>query len=238
MDLPGFVKEVRALSAAATGVAERLSLRSGEQAVNVHAYARAPYEAFLARHAAGRRRRPVVALAMNPGKNGAVQTGIPFTDVEMASRILPAFPELVERYRARLPPPGKEPSGRRLYRWGAARFGSEDAMLADLQVLITCPVAILGRGKNGALVNVPVEGLRGENDRVVTDMIQRHAPRLLRAARPRAVLILGNYAERVWDGMVERGTTPDVPVAKAMHPAAHVDDATWSASADSAYRSL
>ena len=52
---------------------------------NPLAYAWAPHELYLTRHAASRKR--VMFLGMNPGPFGMVQTGVPFGEIAAARKI-------------------------------------------------------------------------------------------------------------------------------------------------------
>lgn len=84
---------------------------------------------------------------MNPGKFGAVQTGIPFTDWPRGLELLPDLDKLVDR-SVGLPKAHREQSGRRVYAWGLQRFGSYEALFEQFMVLLTCPVAVLeGEGR-------------------------------------------------------------------------------------------
>ena len=99
MDLPAYLEAVRALARDADQVVQDLRLRKGQWALNVHAYALPGYEAFLQRYYRDPRPR-VAAIAMNPGKNGAVQTGIPFTDWPRGLELVPDLAERVDRAAA------------------------------------------------------------------------------------------------------------------------------------------
>lgn len=235
MDLSAYVRAVRALAADASDVAAGLKLRKGQRALNVHAYALPAYEAFLRRYYATPEPR-VAAIAMNPGKFGAVQTGIPFTDWPRGLELLPDLDKLVDRGPG-LPKPNREQSGRRVYAWGLERFGSHDAFFRELLVLLTCPIAVL-EGEGARTTNVPLDHLPRPEGRKCLDLIVRHAPALFAAAQPRAVLLMGAYAEGVWQALQERGVAPALPVARTLHPAAHVPDPEWIAAADAAWRKL
>ncbi|MCA1814756.1 MAG: hypothetical protein LC624_12565 [Halobacteriales archaeon] len=239
MDLPRFVGAVRALAKDADALVEELALPKGTWAVNVHSYALPAYEAFLHRHYADGQPR-AAGIAMNPGKFGACQTGMPFTDWTRAETLLPGLEKLVDRdarARAGLPPPHREQSGRRVYAWGAKRFGSDAAMLRRVVFLIPCPIAVL-EGERGKPNNVPLDQLPRKQGNACLQLIRDHAPKLLGAADPTGVLLLGAYAEGVWQVLQEDGTAPKVPVGRALHPAAHVPDADIVASLDRAWSRL
>lgn len=236
MDPAAYLRAVRALARDADRTLERLELPKHWRALNVHSYALPAYEAFLRRFYATPERR-VAAIAMNPGKNGAVQTGIPFTDWPRAQELVPGLGERVDRAAVADLRPHREQSGRRVYAWGLARFGGYEALFREVLVLLTCPIAVL-EGAGTRAKNVPLDALPRREGRKVLDLIAAHAPRLLEAARPRGVLLLGAYAEGVWQVLRERGAAPALPVARALHPAAHVPDPAWRRAMDAAWRRL
>ena len=196
---------------------------------NVHTYAGPCYEAFVRRYHASSD-RPLAFIAMNPGKYGAVQTGIPFTDHARAEELLPGFEQLRRQPRERLPKPGREQSGRRIYAWGLRRFGSLGPFFRECIFLVTCPLAILEWRGNRA-VNVPLPALRRANRESVVGLVHRHLPRLLAAVQPRGVLLLGTWARDLW---IQGG----VPAVAGPHPAAHVPDSAWLAAMDRTYEQL
>lgn len=236
MDLPRFLRAVRALAREAGEVAEDLQLRKGQWALNVHGYALPAYEAFLGRYYGDPQPR-VCGLAMNPGKHGACQTGIPFTDWPRGLELVPDLAERVDRSAARLPKANREQSGRRVHLWGLRRFGSYEAFFRQVLFLIPCPIAVL-EGQGHRVTNVPLDALPRREGLKCLQLIRDHAPALLAAAQPRGVLLLGAYAEGVWQVLQEDGTAPKVPVGRALHPAAHVPDPDIVASLDAAWRRL
>lgn len=236
VDLHGYLRAVRALARDADNLAESLALPEGQRALNVHSYALPAYEAFLERYYASPEPR-VAGIAMNPGKFGAVQTGIPFTDWQRGLELLPDLEKLVDRAAVDLPRPHREQSGRRVYAWGLKRFGSHEAFFRNFLVLLACPVAVL-EGEGARVNNVPLDRLPRSEGKKCLDLIARHLPRLFEAAQPRGVLLMGTYAEGVWQVLTEQGTAPKLPVARALHPAAHVPDPDWIASADAGWRRL
>jgi hypothetical protein len=235
VDLEAYLRAVRALAADADEVAASLALRKGQRVLNVHAYALPAYEAFLRRYYASPRPR-VAAIAMNPGKYGAVQTGIPFTDWPRGLDLLPDLESLVQRPPG-LPKAHREQSGRRVFGWGLERFGSYEAFFEEVLVLLTCPLAVL-EGEGPKATNVPLDALPRKEGQKCLDLIVRHAPSLLAAAQPRGMLLMGAYAEGVWQALQERGVAPALPVARALHPAAHLPDPAWIQDADRAWKRL
>lgn len=229
MDVEAFLRAARGLARDASRTARTLRLSRGQVLYNVHTYAWPCYEAFVRRYHASCD-GPVVGVAMNPGKYGAVQTGIPFTDFVRAEEMLPGFPDLRRQPKMRLPKPGREQSGRRVYAWGLRRFGTPERFLHEVVFLITCPLAVLDWRGNRA-VNVPLPGLRRQDRERIVAMMHRHVPRLLAAIEPHGVLLLGNWARDTW-------IETDLPTARGPHPAAHMRDADWIATLDETWDSL
>lgn len=128
-------------------------------------YAWASHEAWLRRYGDGRRR--VVFVGMNPGPFGMMQTGVPFGEVA-AVRDWMGIEAPVSR------PAGEHPkrpiegfacqrsevSGRRLWGWAAARFGSADAFFSESFVLNYCPLVFLeASGRNFTPEKLPAAEL-------------------------------------------------------------------------------
>ena len=218
VDVEAWLRQASSLARDASHTARSLRLPTSQTLYNVHTYAWPCYAAFVRRYHASSD-RPVAFVAMNPGKNGAVQTGIPFTDHARAIELLPEFEKLRRRPPHPLPKPGREQSGRRVYAWGLRRFGSYEAFLRDVVVLVTCPLAIL-EWRMGRAVNVPLPSLSRPNRDAVVALIHRHLPGLLATIRPRGVVLLGNWARDVWIG-------GDLPTVVGLHPAAHLPDREW-----------
>lgn len=230
VDVDRFLEEVRRLSDATDDLVPRLALPAGQYALNVHSYAVAPYEAFLRRWYDDDRAR-VGAVAMNPGRNGAVQTGIPFTDLDWARQVVPDFDDRLGEPPRPLPEGARETSGRRLIAWAARRFERPASMYGHVVFYITCPLAVLAEEP---VRNVPLPALRVANRRLVDELVVRHLPELVDASGVAGVLLLGRYAESVWDATEDR-RLDDFPVARAYHPAAHVSNADFFASMDAAF---
>jgi hypothetical protein len=235
VDLQAYLGAVRTLAREADEVAGELKLKKGQRALNVHSYALPAYEAFLERYYATPGAR-VAGIAMNPGKFGAVQTGIPFTDWPRGLELLPDLAKRVDR-PADLPKANREQSGRRVFAWGLKRFGSYERFFEEFLVLLTCPIAVLD-GEGERANNVPLDLLPRKAGQACLDLIVRHAPALFEAARPRGLLLMGGYAEGVWQALQEQGRAPALPVARALHPAAHLPDPDWIADVDKAWKKL
>lgn len=220
--LESTLRVARELSSQADAVVRRMPVAPTDIAVNVHAYAFPAYEAFVRRYYADGRRR-VLALSMNPGRNGAVQSGIPFCDAAQARELLPDLDRLVPNRPLRLVSRSPEMSGRKLRAWAEQSWGDVRNLYERLLFLYACPIAVL-RGPRH--LNVPLPALRGPARRAVDELYEAFAPRLARAARPNGVLLLGDYAAQRWRRTV--GAHPDLrrfPAVATHHPAARIPNA-------------
>lgn len=219
MDLPSLLGAVRAQARDADRLLGLLELPPDTRAVNVHAYALPAYEAFLKRFYSDRSPR-VLALSMNPGPFGAVQTGIPFCDTMMARGFLTDFDRLVRKKPDWVSSERREISARRLVEWSQGLFGGIEGLYRRLLLAMTCPIGIL---EGRARTNVPLPALNRASQRAIEEFIARHAPGEIRAVRPTGILCLGDWAAHTWE--VIKQAAPDLgrlPARVVPHPAAHV----------------
>ena len=145
MSAAALIQAARALSRAVS------TLRFGPPVAHVYNpldYAWAPHEAWLRRYGEGRKR--IVFVGMNPGPFGMMQTGVPFGEVAAVRDWMgvqgpvrrpadeqPKRP--IEGFACRR----SEVSGKRLWGWAAARFGSAPAFFEHCFVLNYCPLVFM-----------------------------------------------------------------------------------------------
>ena len=191
---------------------------------NPHDYAWAPYEVYVRRFGASRKR--VVLLGMNPGPFGMMQTGVPFGEIAAVRDWMGirAPVEKPTREHPRRPIEGfacqrSEVSGRRLWGWAAERFGAADAFFADWFVLNYCPLAFLeASGRNLTPDKLPAPVLRR-----VYDACDRHLAAALTALAPTWAIGIGGFAERrirtVLEGdLVDGAAARAMRVGQILHP--------------------
>jgi single-strand selective monofunctional uracil DNA glycosylase len=189
-----------------------------------HQYAWAPYEAYVNRFGAGRKR--VVLLGMNPGPFGMMQTGVPFGEVAAVRDWMGIRAPVTKpaRQHPRRPIEGfeckrSEVSGRRLWGWAAQRFGQAEAFFADWFVLNYCPLAFLEvSGRNFTPDKLPAPLLRE-----VHAACDRHLAAALAALAPAWVIGVGGFAERriraVLEGdLMESAAARSIAAGQILHP--------------------
>ncbi len=207
-----------------TQVARRLAseaatLRFGPPVTHVYnplEYAWRPHAAYLERY--GSPPREIVLLGMNPGPWGMAQTGVPFGEVASVRGWLRIEDEVdrpaaehpkrpVEGFACRR----SEVSGRRLWGWAGATFGTPEAFFDRFFVANYCPLAFLEEsGRNRTPDRLPAaerEPLFATCDRALRDTVS--------ALGARTVVGIGRFAEERTKAALE-GT--HVRVGRVTHP--------------------
>jgi len=203
-------------------------------------YAWAPYEAYVTRYGATRKR--VVLLGMNPGPFGMMQTGVPFGEVPavrdwMGLRAPVARParEHPKRPIQGFDCPRSEVSGRRLWGWAALRSGSACAFFDDWFVLNYCPLVFLeASGRNFTPDKLPAA-----QRQAVAQACDRHLAAALAALQPEWAIGVGAFAERCLRTVLESDRVDSVfarsvRVAQILHPspASPAANRGWSEAVD------
>lgn len=162
-------------------------------------YARRPYDHYLDTYA-----HPpfeVLLVGMNPGPWGMAQTGVPFGEVAAVRDWLGISAPVAKppREHPKRPVQGfhcprSEVSGRRLWGWAQAQFGTPDAFFARFFVANYCPLMFIeASGRNRTPDKLPLaerKPLLAACDRALRDTLALLAPRF-------AVGIGGFAAQRV-----------------------------------------
>jgi single-strand selective monofunctional uracil DNA glycosylase len=158
-------------------------------------YAWAPYREYLERYGAGR--REAVLLGMNPGPFGMAQTGVPFGDVGMVRDWLrieaPVDAPRLQHPKRRVTGFAcnrGEVSGRRLWGWARATFGTPERFFARFFVANYCPLAFMEEsGRNRTPDKLP----RAERESLFAacDQALRES---VTAFKPRFVIGVGAFA--------------------------------------------
>jgi single-strand selective monofunctional uracil DNA glycosylase len=210
-------------------------------------YAWAPHEAYLRRYGDGPRR--VVFLGMNPGPFGMMQTGVPFGEVAavrdwMGISAPVAHPadehpkRPIEGWACRR----SEVSGRRLWGWAAARFGSAQAFFEQAFVLNWCPLIFLEASGR----NLPPDRLASAQASALQAVCDAHLARALAALAPQWAIGVGGFAAKrlqaVIDGPARPAATFSGPirVGQILHPspASPAANRGWEPAVDAALAAL
>lgn len=182
---------------------------------------------------AGKGRKQVVFLGMNPGPFGMAQTGVPFGEIPavrdwMGLRGAVGHPpvEHPKRPVTGLDCKRSEVSGRRLWGLFAARFTTPAAFFADHFVANWCPLAFMeASGKNRTPDQLPASELDA-----VTAACDLHLRSVVEILKPQWVVGVGRFAaqgaERALSGLDVR--IGNVPHPSPANPAANKD---WAGAA-------
>lgn len=237
------------LDAARELSASLASLRFAPPVAHVYdplTYAWAPYEAYVRRFGAQRKR--IVLLGMNPGPFGMMQTGVPFGEiaavrdwmgvvapVERPPHEHPARP--IEGFACRR----SEVSGRRLWHWAALRYGTAEAFFADCFVLNYCPLVWLeASGRNRTPVQLPSAELKP-----VHEACDRHLAVALTALAPQWAIGIGGFAEArlrtvLQSGLIDGDVARSIHVEQILHPspASPAANRGWTEAVDARFARL
>lgn len=205
-----------------------------------HVYAWAPYEVYVNRYGAGPKR--VVLLGMNPGPFGMMQTGVPFGEIAavrdwmgIRARVDKPAHEHPKRPIEGFSCRRSEVSGRRLWGWAAARFGTAQAFFADWFVLNYCPLAFLeASGRNFTPDKLPA-ALLAE----VHAACDRHLAAALTTLAPEWAIGVGAFAEKriravVESELIDGAVARRIRVGQILHPspASPAANRGWEAAAE------
>ena len=209
-------------------------------------YAFAPYQAYVERYGATRKR--IVLLGMNPGPFGMMQTGVPFGEVA-AVRDWMGIHAPVEhpgQQHPKRPIEGfdcarSEVSGRRLWGWAALRFGTAEAFFGERFVLNYCPLVFLEAGGR----NLTPDKLPAAERRALSNACDHHLAAALAALQPEWVIGIGGFAERCLRTVLE-GDRLDTALARRMRiaqilhpsPASPAANRGWSEAVDRRFAEL
>ena len=179
-------------------------------------YAREMHCAYLRRFGAGR--KEVVLLGMNPGPWGMAQTGVPFGEVSavrdwlrLEAPIGKPKPEHPKRPVLGLGCPRQEVSGKRLWGWARATFGTPARFSKRFFVANYCPLCFLEEtGRNRTPDKLPA----AQRDRLF-DICDEALRATIECVRPRYVIGIGQFAEtRAQVALTEM----DLTIGRILHP--------------------
>ena len=179
-------------------------------------YAWAPYEAYLRKFSATRKR--VVFLGMNPGPFGMVQTGVPFGEVAAVREWLKIEAEIhkPDLCHPRRPVLGlacvrSEVSGRRLWALFAQQFRTPEQFFAEHIVMNYCPLAFLeisGRNRTPDKLPAPERS-------AVFAACDRHLRAVVMALQPEWLIGIGDFATKRAGHLFHQGP---MKIGRILHP--------------------
>ena len=160
-------------------------------------YARKSHDLYVARY--GCPAKEALFLGMNPGPFGMAQTGVPFGEVDAVINWLGISATIngPENPHPKRPVQGfscpkSEVSGKRLWGWAKARFGSPDRFFSRFFVANYCPLVFMEEsGKNRTPDKLP----RSEKD-LLFEICDRALYALVALIRPKYVIGVGAFAEK------------------------------------------
>ena len=196
-------------------------------------YAWPVHQAYLERFGGGPKR--VVFLGMNPGPFGMMQVGVPFGEVAAVrdwmqltgegtppAQIHPKRP--IEGFACQR----SEVSGRRLWGWAAARFGSAQEFFSECFVLNYCPLAFLeGSGRNLTPDKLPAAEVAP-----LIAACDRHLEQALATLAPQWVIGVGGYARERIAQVLGSAATPRVGQILHPSPASPAANRGWAEAVD------
>jgi len=178
-------------------------------------YAAATHEDYLTKFGSGKGR--TVLMGMNPGPWGMAQTGVPFGEIAhvrdwmgIRGDIGKPDSEHPKRLVLGFDSPRSEVSGRRLWGWGAERFGTAEAFFERFFVLNYCPLSFM-EGPNGK--NRIPEKLPAAEREPLFDACDDALRQTIAALEPSLLLGVGGFAEKCL-----KRVSSGVPVGRVLHP--------------------
>lgn len=160
-------------------------------------YAWAPYTAYLRKFGKGQKKG--IFLGMNPGPFGMTQTGVPFGEVA-AVRDWMGIEEPVQRAAGEHPKrpvdgfacQRSEVSGRRLWGWAAAEFGTAERFFSEFLVVNYCPLIFLEEsGRNRTPDKIPSSEMAP-----VEAACDAHLRQVIAILEPEWLIGVGAFAEK------------------------------------------
>jgi len=179
-------------------------------------YAWAIHKSYL--ELAGKSKKKVVFLGMNPGPFGMAQTGVPFGEIPavrdwmgLRGEVCKPSPEHVKRPVEGLNCKKSEVSGRRLWGLFAERFESAEVFFEDHFVANYCPLVFMEEsGRNRTPDKLP-----SEERKDLEKVCGQHLRALVEILEPSWLVAVGGFARKRAD---EALGGMDIKIATILHP--------------------
>ena len=180
-------------------------------------YAWAPHVAYLKKFGTGRKKG--IFLGMNPGPFGMAQTGVPFGEVAAVrdwmgidAPVDAAPREHPKRRIEGFSCQRSEVSGRRLWGWAAAEFGTAECFFAEYFVVNFCPLIFLEEtGRNRTPDKVPASEMAA-----VEAGCNAHLKRVIEILNPTWLVGVGGFAENRLKEVA--GGRAETQIIRILHP--------------------
>jgi hypothetical protein len=179
-------------------------------------YAWAIHQSYL--ESAGKSKKKVVFLGMNPGPFGMAQTGVPFGEIPavrdwmgLRGEVSKPSPEHAKRPVEGLDCKKSEVSGRRLWGLFAERFESAEAFFEDHFVANYCPLVFMeDSGRNRTPDKLP-----SEERKDLEKVCDQHLRELVEILEPSWLVGVGGFARKRAE---EALGTMDIKIGTILHP--------------------
>ena len=179
-------------------------------------YAWAIHQAYL--ELAGKSKKKVVFLGMNPGPFGMAQTGVPFGEIPsvrdwmgLRGEVSKPSPEHEKRPIEGLNCQKSEVSGRRLWGLFAERFESAEVFFEDHFVANYCPLVFMEEsGRNRTPDKLP-----SEERKDLEKVCDQHLRALVEILEPAWLVGVGGFARKRAE---EALGTMDIKIGTILHP--------------------
>jgi single-strand selective monofunctional uracil DNA glycosylase len=160
-------------------------------------YAWKSHKSYLEKYGEGKGR--VLLIGMNPGPWGMAQTGVPFGEVANVRDFL-GIEELVQKPNPEHPKrevrgfqcPRSEVSGRRVWEWAKARYGSADSFFNEFFVLNYCPLCFMEEGGK----NRTPDKLKPEERDAVFEVCDVALRKFVDVLAPSKIVGIGGFAKK------------------------------------------
>jgi single-strand selective monofunctional uracil DNA glycosylase len=179
-------------------------------------YAWEPHEAYLRRYGRGRKR--VIFVGMNPGPFGMAQTGVPFGEIAIVRDWLKIDGKVGHppREHPKRPIQGfdchrSEVSGRRLWGFFRAQYGTPEAFFKHHFVVNYCPLVFMEEsGRNRTPDQLPAS-----EREPLFEVCDEHVREVARILEPQWMLGIGAFAKRRLDRAL---AGMDIKIGLLPHP--------------------
>jgi single-strand selective monofunctional uracil DNA glycosylase len=179
-------------------------------------YAWAPHELYLRRYGRGPKR--VIFMGMNPGPFGMTQTGVPFGEVSLVRDWLKIEAEVGHppREHPKRPVEGfacrrSEVSGRRLWGFFRAQYGTPEAFFARHFVVNYCPLVFMEE----SCANRTPDKLPVREREPLLEACDDHLREVVDILQPEWMVGVGGFAKKRLDQVLGGG---DIHIGQIPHP--------------------